>query len=328
MKRIQKTEVWIGTLMGLIVLGGILSLIRWHGPRPITIRGAVLMQNADPHKQQPITGVIVSAGNLALNDTKSDASGLFSLTLHTLIRRGHPIVLSFSDPHFRPLEMNDFVSNKLYVVYLAPLAQTPVIRDQKAVKVTNVRVRYTVRAVTEQNIGSAARTFEVKNSGNVPCNGQRPCSPDGRWKASSGSVALDAGQGNVFRDARASCIAGPCPFTSMDGGDHLSQGGQLLKVSATDWSDTATFLIEAEVFRSMQTQLEHWTYPVIFGEGLSFTLPSAAQSVSVEADIDGNTIIFPLGPSLFLSWASCETVTNPDRGQVFRCTAKQGYSFQ
>jgi len=78
----------------------------------------------------------------------------------------------------------------------------------------------------------------------------------------------------------------------------------------------------------MMNQMEHWSYPVIFGDGLSFTLPSSAGSVSIEADINGNTIIFPLGPSLFLSWASCDTASDPQRGQIFQCKPKPGYRFQ
>jgi hypothetical protein len=76
------------------------------------------------------------------------------------------------------------------------------------------------------------------------------------------------------------------------------------------------------------SQMEHWSYPVIFGEGLSFTLPSTAESVSIEADLDGQSIIFPMGPSLFLSWAACDADINVDRGRVYRCTAKSGYRFQ
>jgi hypothetical protein len=102
----------------------------------------------------------------------------------------------------------------------------------------------------------------------------------------------------------------------------------VITVSARDWSDTTTFLLEAEVFRSMETQAERWSYPVIFGEGLSFTLPSAAESVSIEADVNGQTVIFPLGPSLFLSWASCDARVNPDKARVYRCAPKPGYTFQ
>jgi hypothetical protein len=108
----------------------------------------------------------------------------------------------------------------------------------------------------------------------------------------------------------------------------MSQAGRVLTLTVRDWSDTATFLLEAEVFRPMVSQREHWSYPAIFGEGMSFTLPSSAESVSIEADQDGQTIIFPLGPALQLSWASCDAETNPDQGTIYRCTLKPGYRFQ
>jgi len=284
------------------------------------------MQNTDPHKQQPIAGVTVSAGDLAISDVKSNSSGLFVLRLRKPIRRGQSLVLSFRDPQYHALDVNDVVANKLYVIHLVPLSSTPT-KNQPEVKVSSVRVRYTVREKTEMNVGSAVKTFEVENKGNVPCQGQHPCSPDGRWKAAQTSASLDAGNGNQFRNARASCIAGPCPFTRIRD-DHVSENGQTYTVSALDWSETATFLIEAEVFRPMASQSERLSYPVVFGDGLSFTLPGDAQSVSIEADVDGQTIIFPLGPSLFLSWAACDETVNSDRGRIFRCTPKPGYRFQ
>jgi hypothetical protein len=57
-------------------------------------------------------------------------------------------------------------------------------------------------------------------------------------------------------------------------------------------------------------------------------LPSAAESVSIEAELDKQTIIFPLGPSLFLSWATCNTEVNPDKSRIYRCAPKPGYRFQ
>jgi len=177
---------------------------------------------------------------------------------------------------------------------------------------------------TELNVGSAVKTFEVQNKGNIPCRNQHPCSPDGRWKAALGAATLDAGVGNQFRAPRASCIAGPCPFTRIES-NHMSRGNQILTLTVRDWSDPATFLLEAEVFRPMMTQVEHWSYPAVFGDGFSFTLPHSAESVSMEADVDGQTVIFPLGPSLQLSWASCDDGINPDEGRIYRCTLKPGY---
>jgi hypothetical protein len=325
MTRIHKIEAWV--VVGVLAVGATTgAVIYWQKQKAISLRGAVLIENADPRKQQPIAGVTISGGDLAIADAVSDSSGFFVLKLRKPIRKGHPIVLSFRDPKYRPLDVKDIVANKIYIVRLVPLASNPAPKNQREMKVTNVRVRYTVRAMTELNIGSAVKTFEVENKGDVPCKGHRPCSPDGKWKAAIGSATLDAGPGNGFRDARTSCIAGPCPFIKIRE-DRVSDNGQTYTVSALNWSDTTTFLLEAEVFRNMATQSEHWSYPVVFGEGLSFTLPGDAQSVSIEADLDGQTIIFPMGPTLFLSWASCDETVNPDRGRVYRCTPKPGYRF-
>ena len=325
MTRTHKIEAWIALSVAILLTAGIVALTGWQ--RPVTLRGAVLVQDSDPRKQLPIGGVAVSAGDLAMSNTTTDSSGLFVLKLRKPIRRGNAIILDFRHPQYRPLDLNEYVTNQLYVVHLIPLSNNPTPQQKPEVKVTNVRVRYTVKTETELNVGSGVKTFEIENKGNVLCKGQHPCSPDGKWKAAIGSASLDAGPGNQFRNARASCIAGPCPFTRIEA-DHFSQGGQIITVSARDWSDTTTFLLEAEVFRPMVSQMEHWSYPVIFGEGLSFTLAPSAESVSIEADLDGQTIIFPLGPSLFLSWASCDGGVNPDKGRVYRCTAKPGYRFQ
>ena len=327
MTRTHKIEAGIALVVTALLAVSILALVRWQRQKTISLQGAVLIQDSDPRKQQPIAGVSVSAGDLSVSDAKTDSSGFFALKLRKPIRRGNAIVLDFRHPQYHPFDVNEFVGNKLYIVHLLPLSGKIAPANQPQVKVTNVRIRYTIKAMTELNVGSAVKTFEIENKGDVPCQGQHPCSPDGKWKAAVGFSTLDAGVGNQFRNVRASCIAGPCPFTTI-AADHSSQGGQILTASARDWSDTATFLLEAEVFRPMVSQMEHWSYPAIFGDGLSFTLPSAAQSVSIEADLDGQTIIFPLGPSLFLSWASCDAGDNVDRGRVYRCTPKPGYRFQ
>ena len=327
MTRSHKIELWISIVAIPLFAVGVLAIIRSQKQKAVMLRGAVIIADADPRKQLPIGGVSVSADHMQGIDSKSDSAGFFTLTLPRPVRRGHPIVLHFRHPQYRPLDLNDYVGNQLYVVHLVPMDNKPATSDQPAIKVANLRVRYTVKAQTELNVGSAVKTFEVQNTGNVPCKNQHPCSPDGRWKAALGAATLDAGVGNEFRAARASCIAGPCPFTRIET-DQMSQGDQILTLTVRDWSDTATFLLEAEVFRPMVTQREHWSYPAIFGEGFSFTLPSSAESVSMEADLDGQTIIFPLGPALQMSWASCDTGSNPDQGRIYRCSLKPGFRFQ
>lgn len=303
-----------------------LLLIRWHSRLPVSLQGAVTVQDTDTRKERPIADVDITA-NLGATPAKSDSTGMFVVKLRRFVRRGEPVELHFRNPLYRPLDVKDFVGDKLYVVHMIPVASGPAAPNRPVVKVGNVRVRYSISAMTELNVGSAVRTFQVMNKGNVPCKGERPCSPDGKWKASIASASLDAGTGNEFQNARASCIAGPCPFTRIES-DHFSQGGQVITVSARDWSDSTTFLIEAEVFHPMVSQVVHESYPVIFGEGLNFTLPSNAESVSIEADLDGQTIVFPLGPALFLSWANCNARVNPDQTRVYRCELKPGYHFQ
>ncbi len=326
MTHTRKIEAWIALLVAVALLIT-LAVIRWPRRKEIILQGAVLVQDSDPRKQRPVAGVAISAGDLATSDTVSDASGLFVLRLRKPIRNGHAIVISFRHAQYQPLYLNDFVTSKLYVVHLVPVANDLAPGNQPQVSVANVRVRYTVKALDQLNVGSAVKIFEIQNKSNVPCKGGSLCSPDGKWKAASGTATLDAGPGNAFRNARSSCIAGPCPFTKIEG-DRLSQSDQIVTATARDWSDTATFLLEAEVFRPVMSQMEHWSYPVVFGEGLSFTLPSAAESVSIEAELDKQTIIFPLGPSLFLSWATCNTEVNSDKSRIYRCAPKPGYRFQ
>jgi len=216
------------------------------------------------------------------------------------------------------------------VAALTPIFQQPDLAPggHQSV-VNNIRVRYTVNSQTEENIGTAVRTFQVVNQGNVLCNGRAPCSPNGVWKASNGALPLDAGPGNEFRNVRASCIAGPCPFTKIDlSGD--ANGERTITVSALDWSDTATFLVEAEVFHTAISSKVRESYPVIFGPALNFTLPPTQEGVSIEADVDGAPMVFPLGPELYLSWATCTAGTNDaDKRTMtaYRCEVKPGYRF-
>jgi hypothetical protein len=56
-------------------------------------------------------------------------------------------------------------------------------------------------------------------------------------------------------------------------------------------------------------------------------LPAAAQGVSIQADIDGSMIVFPLGPALYLSWADCQLSLTNDQTRVYRCALKPGFRF-
>ncbi len=238
------------------------------------------------------------------------------------------MTLSFRHRDYYPLDLHEYAGDKLYIAKMVSVAQSSAMKQElPKVTVAHIRVRYTSKAMTTVNVGSAAQTFEVKNIGNVPCNGHDPCSPDGVWQAAIGSATLDAGSGNEFHNARVSCIAGPCPFTRIENNDFI-RGGQRITASARDWSDTATFLVEAEVSHPMVTEVVHESYPVIFGRALNFTLPAAAEGVCIQADVAGETIIFPLGPALFLSWATCDATGNRENSTAYRCELKPEYQFE
>ena len=319
-----------GWALVILVLGSVLVavLVTVRKARPIVIRGAVLSEDADPQKRLPIADVQITGTNgLMVSSCKSDSTGFFSLTLRRGLRRRQPVTLRFRHPDYQSLDLNEFVGDKLYVAQMVPLSrQTHAGSDRPEVTVSNVRVRYSVKTTTEADVGSAVKTFQVVNAGNVPCRGRHPCSPDGKWKAALSSASLDAGEGNEFRNVRVSCIAGPCPFAKVEFED-LSRSGRIVNVSARNWSDTTTFLLEAEVVHPMVSDIVRESYPVIFGQALNFSLSASAEGPSIEAEINGDSIVFPIGPNLFLSWADCHLTVDRDQTNVYRCELKPGYRF-
>lgn len=315
--------VLCGTVAATIVL------VRKHRRRPLTLSGAVIKQDRDPLKQYPVANVEVkSPGGLLVRDGKSDFSGSFRLTFLPGVKLGQPVLLSFRHPDFQPLDVKEILTDKLEVVPMIPLHGEVEPKPNAATEVIgNLMVRYSTEATKTENIGSAVKTFQIVNQGNVPCLQRLPCSPDEKWKAERGSASLDAGEGNVFRDARVTCIAGPCPFTRIDT-DEFSNGGRTIKVTARCWSDTTTFLLQAEVFRTQLDSIVRTSYPVIFGRALNFTLPSSAEGPAIEAEMDGTRIVFPLGPNPTLSWADCQVRVEKNQAKDYRCELKDGYRFR
>jgi hypothetical protein len=71
-----------------------------------------------------------------------------------------------------------------------------------------------------------------------------------------------------------------------------------------------------------------YLYPFISGPAMNFTLPPGSEGPSVEADLGGSEIVFPLGPELRLSWATCSATPVADHTTQFRCDLKEGYEFR
>jgi hypothetical protein len=298
-------------------------------PRSINLRGVVIVKEPDPMEQSPIGGASVAVeDDLALATATTTFSGYFSLPLRPTVVPGQLVTVQVRHPKYQPIEVRLPAGDQLYVIGLAPMPNdTPTPSNRPNIELGNLIVRYTVQTRTATNIGSAAKMFQVLNTGNIPCDGREPCSPDGRWKASIGGVSLDAGGDNEFRNVRLSCIAGPCPFTQVES-DRFSKGGRIIGATVRNWSDTATFVLEAEVFRPEITAIPQHSYPTILGRRLNFSLPATAEGASIEAEIGGEQIVFPLGPTASLSWAVCEVRAERDQTRMFRCELKPEYGFK
>jgi hypothetical protein len=338
----RKQKIFLALALTLPELGFIAVAIirtgRIRVPRlgtPIKLEGSILEQNSDPTKQTPLPGVTVTAASgSAFVTGKSDPAGFFSITLNAGAEKSQEVVLTFRHPNYKTLEMTTTKpGNQLYIARMEPLqpesktsvnsAGTPV----KIAEIKNIRVRYSFKNQSTVSVGSLAKQFSAPNTGNVPCRGQNPCSPDGRWKATKTTLSVDAEEGNEFRNVRISCIAGPCAFTKTEP-DHFTRPERRITVSVLNWSDTTDFLVEADEARTMVTDEVRYSYPFTVGPTLNFALPPGSEGPSVEADLDGQFIVFPLGPALILSWGTCSVQVSPDGNKVYRCQLKPGYRFQ
>lgn len=320
----------VAGIIAIAMTAAAVTLITWRRAEGIRlVTGAVLTDDSNPQRQRPVAQARVDAVAGASSATgTTDEAGLFRLTLDPPVPPDQPISLKVEHPHYHPFDATNLVADQLHLVRLRPLhVAHPRANEKPEVVIANVRVRYTSKAEATVEIASAARTFEFANTGNVPCAGQAPCSPDGHWKATLGSFSLDAGANRQFRNVRVSCLAGPCPFTRV-ASDDFSRGGQVIRGTVLNWSDSVTYLVEAAVVQHMVSDLVRHAYPAIFERFMNFTLPPGAQGPSIEAEVKGERIIFPLGPLLRLSWATCRLDARDDGTRIYRCELKPGFAFQ
>lgn len=307
-----------------------LVLVQRSRPRqPLHVVGVVLRDDADPAKQTPIPGATIEAvsGNATVAAASDDA-GFFRIDFEPSWERDRKMALTFSRDGYQSFESGGWRNGQICVARMTPLERViPVVTKGPRIAISNLRVRYTIKNTTTTNIGSIANPFEVGNQGSVPCDGAPTCSPDGKWRATLNSQVFDAGAGNEYRNARLSCIAGPCPFSKVTS-ENLQQPGQIIRVSVLNWSDTVTYFVEAEVAHTAIGNIVRYLYPFKTGPSMNFTLPAGSEGPSIEADLGGMEIVFPLGPALKLSWAACSATPAPDHTTQFRCQLKDGYEFQ
>ncbi|HWE53177.1 MAG TPA: hypothetical protein VG273_25520 [Bryobacteraceae bacterium] len=322
----RRRTVWkltIGICLALLVAAAAAIIFRTvRRVKSGDVTGVVLVDNPDPKEERPLANVRLEAETGTV--TVTDATGLFRFKLPaTSLLSGLEVTLE--RPDYAPLHSVLAANGELYVLRMK--FEGTDTTSATEIPVSDVRVRYTESARTSVDTGSALKRFGVVNTGNVPCNGQSPCSPDGKWKAAIGGATLDAGEGSEFREARISCIAGPCPFTRIEN-DGFSNGGRNISVLVRNWSDTVSFVLEAEVTRTTMTDMIRTSYPLIFGRGMNFSLPPSGEGPSIEAMVGGFEAVYPLGPGLTTSWATCSAQTAKEGTANYRCDLKPGFRFQ
>jgi hypothetical protein len=319
----EKMIIWAAIAFTLLATA--YGVVRTRSIRSLT--GAVLREDPNPGKQLTIPNAEINVSDDSADGAaKSDSAGYFHVNLRRAVRKGETLTLHLRHPDYHPLDLKAPASDHLFVIRMIPASTVPVQAGAQVV-IGDVHLRYGVNRRTTENVGSVAKVFEVPNTGDVPCTSKGPCSPDGKWKAAIGGASLDAGADSEFRDARVSCIAGPCPFTKIEK-DSFSRGGRQISVLIRNWSDATTFVLEAEVMHTMSSDLILQSYPTIFNGTASFTLPAKAQGPSIEATVDHQEIVYPLGPAAKLSWADCDVQTGKDLTRLYRCVLKPGYQFQ
>src|SRR5580692_12484949 len=135
----RKIVIWA---FAIATLGGVFAavLVAIHKAQPITIKGAVLSQDTDPQKQLPIADVeITGTDGSTASRAESDSSGFFSLTLRRGLRRRQPLTLHFRHPGYQPLDLNEFVSDQIYIARMVPIShETRAQTDRPEVAVSNV----------------------------------------------------------------------------------------------------------------------------------------------------------------------------------------------
>ncbi len=304
-------------------------------PPPVTLQGSVLKADADALKQTPLSGVTVTAeSGSGIVSTQSNSEGFFTLLLDPGVPSGQVVTLTFSSRDYQTLQITAArPGDQLYIARLQPLQpsspepkqsrQTPA---EKVTALKNLQVRYSFKKESTIGVGSLAKQFSVANQGNVPCANKPPCSPDGRWKATRTTLPIDAGDRNEFHNVRVSCMAGPCAFTKVE--PLSTRPERKMNISVLNWSDSADFLLEADIMRTMVAEEVRYSYPFIVGQTMSFALPSGSEGPSVEADFDGQFMVCPLGPDLIVSWGTCSVDAPPNEAKVYRCQLKPEYRFE
>ncbi len=231
--------------------------------------------------------------------------------------------LSFRDSDYHPLDLRFLVGlrsslKKLTVAELEPVAQPSGAVGKPSV-VSNIRIRYSVNYRAKQIFAPVWRPFKLSI--------RETC------RASNNIRALRTGSGRHPRVRLRWTLA---PITNSATCAHRAFPGRAHLLGSTP----ADIRAEAASLRprrsigpipqrsSWKPKFSHYTtdsnvresYPVIYGRVMHFTLPSNQEGVSIEAEIDGSPMVFPPGPDLYTSWATCSCRRR--RGKLYRLPAR------
>jgi hypothetical protein len=128
--------------VALVLAGTALLVLGWRTRKPVVLQGAVTVQDADTRKERPIADVEVSAHDgLAVRPVRSDSSGFFKIELLRSVKRGQAVTLQFRHPEYLPLDVHEFVGDKLYVAHMVPVSSgIKIPSNRPQIRVGNVRV--------------------------------------------------------------------------------------------------------------------------------------------------------------------------------------------
>src|SRR5450755_2203521 len=169
MVRKAKIALWVASIAVAMAMLAVLWFRYSPHRKPVSLKGAVIVQDPDSRERLPIADVEVSvSGDAVVAKVKSDSSGLFTILLPESVRRGRQVTLQFRHPAYEPLDLQESVSDKLYIAQMAPLGRkSSKTSNRPTTTIARVRVRYSIKAMSTVNIGSAAKPFQVVNTGNV-----------------------------------------------------------------------------------------------------------------------------------------------------------------
>ena len=156
----SKAVIW--SVVTVLLVGALATvLLGIHRRQRVTLQGAVIRQDSDPQKRQPIPDVQITAtAGLTVGQVKSDASGFFSLKLPKGFRR-QPVTFEFQHPDYQPLILHESGGEELYIAHMIPLAHGADLEPDESggpkIVVSNVRVRYSTKTTAEADVGRFRR---------------------------------------------------------------------------------------------------------------------------------------------------------------------------